>query len=201
MKRHFFFTLIMSGFLSYAMENQQTTVISKQELITLIKNKDAHRVKMALEHQNGAAVIDDEVRRIAQENHTEPSILSRSGSIARMIHAQEDMHGKEKIEKKSSLTSSTKSRKSTKHHQKKVEVELYPKQNLLELVKKQDLEGLNKALASSQVYFIDTDITNAAQAEVQRLENSLALAQTIAKTLNVYVGKSRPEKRKSRILN
>lgn len=208
MKRNILLMSLASVLFMHSMEKPPAHVvaspaqetISKKEFIELIKKKDAHGVHQALEHKNAKDVVDDEIRKIAQENHTEKSILSRSGSIVTMINQINT--APEKKEKKSSLTSSvSKSRKSTKHRLKKQDGEIDPKQNLLELVKKQDMDGLSTALASSHAYFVDTEILSLAQAEVQKRESSLALAQTIAKMLERYTQKNRSEKRKSRILS
>lgn len=179
---------------SFSMEQPQAlSPITKEELISLIKKKKPHGVQFALQHREAKKVIDSEVLEVARKNHTEKSVLSRSGSIVSMIEKQAPII----MTDESALK---KFHKSGHRHPFRKDQELKPKDRLLSLIKHQKLAELEKEMSTSSVHFVDQEIRSAAELECQSLAIKLARAKAIVNLFAKYPSLSKSEKRRSCIV-
>lgn len=166
--------LAMPIFISCMEEPHSSTpkTISKKDLITLVKNKDARGVLFAISHQDAAKVIDTKVIQIAQEQKEDQLNLSRTGSILLMLQKHTPAAESKKVQPSSS---SGKSLSLKPHHHsssKKYKKERSPQEQLRRLIKKKDLEGIQTLTQTSSVHFIDTEIIDYAHKKYELLRDS-----------------------------
>jgi hypothetical protein len=166
--------LAMPIFISCMEEPHSSTpkTISKKDLISLVKNKDARGVLFAISHQNAAKVIDTKVIQIAQEQKEDQSNLSRTGSILLMLQKHAPAAESKKEHPSSSSGKSLSLKRSHHSSMKNPKKERSPQEQLRRLIKKKDLETIEKFTQTSSVHFIDNEILDYARKKYELLCDS-----------------------------
>lgn len=215
MKGHVLFTTLISISLVHSMEKPSTIqtpsttskTITKKELVKLVKNKDARGVLFAITHQNAAKVIDKKVIQIAEDQKEDQLTLSRTGSIFSMIIKHAPPHE----EKKQNPPSSSGKSLNLKHHHhssKKHKKERTPKEQLLRMIRKKNLEGIKEFTRTSSVHFIDNEAVEYARKKYELLCDSSDIKKDLSNSteylilqlLKKYTPASYKERRKSCII-
>lgn len=182
--------------------------ISKKDLITLVKNKDARGVLFAISHQNAAQVIDSKVIRIAEEQKKDQLNLSRTGSIFLMLQKHAPTPEPKKMQPSSSSGKSLNLKASHHSSSKKHKKERSPQEQLRRLIKKKDLEGIQRLTGTSSVHFIDSEIIDYARKKYELLRDSADIKKDLSASpeflilqlLKKYAPDSSKERRKSCII-
>lgn len=182
--------------------------ISKKDLITLIKNKDARGVLFALSHQNAAQVIDSKVIRIAEEQKKDQLNLSRTGSIFLMLQKYAPAEEAKKLQPSSYSGKSLNLKASHHSSSKKHKKERSPQEQLKRLIKKKDLAGIQTLTGTSSVHFINREIIDYARKKYELLRDSSDIKKDLSTSpeflilqlLKKYAPDSSKERRKSCII-
>lgn len=198
MKVNIIYLILLScTFISEGMEKPHVSIkeekpslakdVTKKELITLIEAQNAHLVLTALQHQNAAKVIDQDVLEIAQNAHThflkekklqESAKLSKTWSIILMLN---------KYTPSSKSPADKGSIKSHKHRSSKKSKERSPKEKMERYVKKRDLDKLKKILGTSSAHFVDHDLVQYAYSKYEHvLESSKEIKQSESKEYQIW---------------
>lgn len=180
-----------------------------EDLIKMVKNKDARGVLFAISHQNAAEVIkkNPKVIQIAKEQKTDQLNLSRTGSIFLML----SKHAPAPVPKQLQHSSSSGKSLNLKHHRhssKKHKKERSPKEQLLRMIRKKNIEGLQALTGTSSVHFIDTEAIAFARKQYEILRDSSDIKKDLSTTpeykilqlLKKYAPDSSKERRKSCII-
>lgn len=193
MKEYIFYFPLLITLILHGMDKPNDRV-TKDELLSLIKDQNAHGVLHAFNHRNAALAVDRDIIKQAQRVHrsylkkkeiTESAKFSRTWSILVMLSKHYP----------STLDS--------RHSSSKKKKERSPEEQLKHMIRNKDLQGIKEFAGTSGVHFIDTKAVQYAQKKYDLLAESSNkdLSQSseflILQFLKKYVPETSKERRKS----